>query len=53
MWSKVDLNSRPPLRLFIAELLADLARYSVLIKAAKLQRALSPSIRPQVILSGP
>jgi hypothetical protein len=35
-----------PLRLFIAKLPANLAGYSELIKAAELQRALSPCIRP-------
>ena len=39
----------PPLRLFIAKLPAILAGYSELIKAAELQRALSPRIRPQGI----
>jgi len=42
-----------PLRLFIAKLPENLAGYSGLIKAAQLQRALSPRIRPPVILSGP
>ena len=42
-----------PLRLFIAKLPANLAGYSGLIKAAELHRALSPRIRPPVILSGP
>jgi hypothetical protein len=51
MWSRVDLNSRPLLRLFIGKLAANLAGYSELIKAAELQRALSPGIRPKVILS--
>ena len=49
MWSKVDLNPRPLFRLFIAKLPANLAGYSELIKAAELQRALSPRIRPQRI----
>jgi len=38
-----------PLRLVIAKLPANLAGYSELIKAAELQRALSPRIRPQGI----
>jgi hypothetical protein len=53
MWSGVDLNPRPSLRPFIAKLSANLAGNSEMIKAAKLQRALSPRIRPQMILSGP
>src|SRR5258708_35788266 len=51
MWSRVDLNRRPRLRLFIEELSANLAENSEMIKAAELQRALSPCIRPRVILS--
>jgi hypothetical protein len=49
MWSKVDLNRRPRLRLFIEELSANLAGYSEMIKAAELQRELSPRIRPPSI----
>lgn len=44
--SASHLNPRPPLRLFVAKLPANLARYSLLIKAAELQRSSSPCIRP-------
>jgi len=45
MWSRVDLNSRPPLRLFIAKLSAHLATNSRKIKATMLQRQSSPALR--------
>ena len=45
MWSRVDLNCRPPLRLFIEKLSADLATDFLKIKAAVLERASSPRIR--------
>jgi hypothetical protein len=40
-----DLNWRPPLRFFIAELSAELATNLREIKAALLERALSPRVR--------
>ena len=46
MWSRRDLNRRPLLRPFIAKLSADLATNCFKIKAAVLQRASSPDIRP-------
>jgi hypothetical protein len=39
VWSRVDLNWRPPLRLFIEKLSADLATNFLKIKAAVLQSA--------------
>src|SRR5208337_83045 len=51
MWSRTDLNCRPPLRLFIARLSADLATNLLKVKAAVLERASSPCIRPRMFLS--
>ncbi len=45
VWSRADLNCRPPLRLFIEKLSADLATNLLKIKAAMLERASSPFIR--------
>jgi hypothetical protein len=44
-WSRRDLNPRPPLRLSIAKLSADLATNLQQIKGALMERALSPRIR--------
>jgi hypothetical protein len=44
-WSRVDLNWRPPLRLLIAKLSAELATNLQKIKTALLERALSPRVR--------
>jgi hypothetical protein len=45
VWSRVNLNWRPPLRLFVAKLSAELATNLQKIKAALLESALSPRIR--------